>query len=471
MLLFAFIAEIRLNGLGLDMSCTKAAGVCEEANKRWKHMEDVHVYENNFLDNLDSVFLGIYDGYSGKNTALKCSGRLHVFLKEELDSIIRPNQSPPTKKQIAAAFRRSFRRTEESLLLSSEHERSQSRWSGCSAVTCVLSRNECYVANVGNVGALLLRDGNVAKVLTHKHDLYNKKERYRVKNSSGIIVKTERCALINGALGVTRGIGSIGDTALKKCVINEPNVKNVRLDPTDQLIIVASGGFWKVFSYEETIHLVNGFFGQIRMEAKQRIMGGRAQNRRPLKEKREDLTHKSSVQPQLLEVTDQGDYDCKFGVKTGYFVTNETGTRRWKSETSLDKLLLYHKANSDVSLLTKSQNDVEGEDVDETMPASDDDVLDDVTREYLRHHRFSLPDDRTIREMKSSGERELTEEEKARFLAKCLSERLVKCALYAESMDNLTVFVAFLPGFSMINWQMVTPNILEALDEFVEELS
>ena len=36
-------------------------------------------------------------------------------------------------------------------------------------------------------------------------------------------------------------------------------------------------------------------------------------------------------------------------------------------------------------------------------------------------------------------------------------------------MDNITVFVILLPGFSMINWQMVTPDILEALNKFVDD--
>ena len=45
----------------------------------------------------------------------------------------------------------------------------------------------------------------------------------------------------------------------------------------------------------------------------------------------------------------------------------------------------------------------------------------------------------------------------------------MKSALYAESMDNITVFVVLLPGFSMINWQMLTPDILEALNKFVDD--
>ena len=101
--------------------------------------------------------------------------------------------------------------------------------------------------------------------------------------------------------------------------------------------------------------------------------------------------------------------------------------------------------------------------------SSNDVTLDDITLKYLRHHRFSLPDNKTFQVLKDFGGKELTKEEKARLLAKCLAERLVKCALYAASMDNVTVFVVLLPGFSMVNWPMVTPEVLEALDVFVNE--
>ena len=53
----------------------------------------------------------------------------------------------------------------------SEEERSQSRWSGCSAVTCVLTDDMCFIANARNVGAILVRDNDVVKLLTNKHDL------------------------------------------------------------------------------------------------------------------------------------------------------------------------------------------------------------------------------------------------------------------------------------------------------------
>jgi len=460
------IVEIKLTGEGFDLSCTTAVGICEEANKRWKNMEDVHIFQDNFLNHVNSAFFAIYDGYSGKHTAEKCSRHLHVFLKEELDSIMTQKQARPTKKEMTSAFRSSFSKTER-LLVASEEERSQSRWSGCSAVTCVLTDDMCFIADAGNVGAMLLRDNDIVKVLTHKHDLYNKKERERVKKSSGVIVKTEKCALINGALSVTRGIGSIGDMALKKCVINEPGVKIVPLDPSDQLLILASGGFWKMFSYEETTHLVNGFFGQIRKEAKQQIITGKKMNRTTSETKTQ---HQIDAEYHTELFSKTADPANNISGSSDFFNKTERKLTHSKSEENLDILAAYHQDNF---CATTEENNSMNTDNELTytndMTCRNNDVNYDVTIQYLRHHRFSLPDNTTLQLLKGTEEAELTRPEKARLLAKCLAERLVKSALYAESMDNITVFVVLLPGFSMINWQMVTPDILEALNEFVDD--
>ena len=459
------IAEIKLTGEGLDSSCTTAVGICEEANKRWKNMEDLHIFQDNFLNNVNSTFFAIYDGYSGKHTAEKCSRHLHVFLKEELDAITTQKQSKPTKKEVTAAFRSSFSKTER-LLVASTDERSQSRWSGCSAVTCVLTTDTCFIADAGNVGAMLLRDNDIVKVLTHKHDLYNKKERERVKKSSGVIVKTEKCALINGALGVTRGIGNIGDMALKKCIINEPGVKIVPLDPSDQLLILASGGFWKMFSYEETTHLVNGFFGQIRKEAKQQIIAGKKMTTTTSETKTQQID--AEYHNELFSRTA---YPANnFSVSSDFLNKSEGKLTHSKSEENLDTFAAYHREIFDATTEENNSMTTDNELTDANdMTFSDNDVKYDVTVQYLRHHRFSLPDNTTLQLLKATGEAELTRPEKARLLTKCLAERLVKSALYAESMDNITVFVVLLPGFSMINWQMVTPDILEALNKFVDD--
>ena len=450
------VTEFNLRCHGFYLKCASAVGVCEEANKNWKHMdmEDIYTYQDNFLDNVTSCFLAIYDGYSGRNTAVICSQHLHEFLKEELDTILQNERVKPTKRDIAAAFRISFSKTER-MVLQSRHEPFQGRWSGSSAVTCVLTSDTCYVANAGNVGAVLLRGNNVVKVLTHKHDLFNKRERNRVRKSRGIVVKTEKCALINGALGVTRGIGSIGDMALKRCVISEPDVKCVSLDLNDQLIVLASGGFWKVFSYEETTHLVNGFFSQMKNEAKQQV----AANKTLASQTKDKHEFHGGLVNEIFHVIRTAQSEFPGRRYSGKWVT---GLSKNKSEANLNR---YYQEIDDLTV-DNSDNTANG------VTNVNNGVTYDATKgkfhvhiHRLRHRRLSLPDEDTLKLLKGSEEKELTRQEKASLLAKCLAKRLVKCALYAESMDNITVFVVLLPGFSMINWQMVTPDILEAMDQ------
>ncbi|XP_027049984.1 uncharacterized protein LOC113677364 [Pocillopora damicornis] len=56
------IEEIKVTGESFDLSCSIAAGVCEEANKRWKYMEDVHIYKDNFLNNINrACFLRVQE--------------------------------------------------------------------------------------------------------------------------------------------------------------------------------------------------------------------------------------------------------------------------------------------------------------------------------------------------------------------------------------------------------------------------
>lgn len=217
-----------------------------------------------------------------------------------------------------------------------------------------------------------------------------------------------------------------------------------------------------MFSYEETTHLVNGFFGQIRKEAKQQIITGK---------KRTRTTSETKTQHRI-----DAEYHNELFSKTAYPANNFSGSSDFftksegklthsKSEDNLDTFAAYHR---EIFCATTEENNSMTTD-NELTDNDDNDVKYDVTVRYLRHHRFSLPDNTTLQLLKGTGEEELTRPEKARLLAKCLAERLVKSALYAESMDNITVFVVLLPGFSMINWQMVTPDILLALNKFVDD--
>lgn len=375
-------------------------------------MEDAHAYHDNFLEGTESCYFGIYDGYFGRTSAQLCAEKLHVFLKSHLDMPHCGENGELNKHSVVAAFKSAYAEIEKMLLSKgAEEERSHHRWSGCSAVTCVLTRTKCYLANLGNVGAMLLRSNDVVRVLTRKHDLYDKRERDRVRKSSGVIVKTAKSALVNGALGVTRGIGNIGDGALRSCVINEPRIKTMDLDITDQMIVLASSGLWRTFSYEEVVYLINGFFQQINNEIKKC-----------------STVSKNTSTESTVSVAQKRRYSIGL-----------TGDRVKKRENG-DLLKSYN------GTCTKTSLDKGGKRRYSLFSHHE-------TRLYLKSH-----DPPQLLSIKN----------KACLLAKVVSQRLVQSALLAGSKDNITVFVVLLPGFSLVSLDTFTPTLIPYINAAVD---
>ena len=401
-------------------------------------MEDAHAYYDNFLEGTQSSFLGIYDGYCGRTTARQCAECLHVFLKEELDDVRREKNNELSRNDVGSAFKRAYAETEKTLITRGEEERSPNRWSGCSAVTCILTPTTCYLANLGNVGAMLLRSNDVVRVLTRSHDLYDKRERDRVRKTSAVIVKTDKCALVNGALRVTRGIGNIGDGALRSCVINEPRVKSARLEETDQLIVLASSGLWRTFSYEEVVYLIEGFFQQIRVEVKKYIVSKRdsasAVGKKSMAAHAAQRRRHSSA---LTVLSAQGDRDRE------------------------DQLV------SSISLIEDrlewSRNDTTGTSPHSNVSSYFEPAGNATVRQSKR--RRSLPNPQQLQQyLQTSALPQLKPiKEKAGLLAKSISERLVRSAVLAGSKDNITVFVVLLPGFCRVDLGTLVPSALVGL--------
>ena len=212
------------------------------------------VHIDNFLENR-GLFFGIYQGYNGSYVANLCARELHKEVKEHLHHFSDIGENPEI---IKSAFQEAYRRIDKIQLIG-EGEHPWKRWSGCSAVTCLLVNEILYVANVGNVKGFLIRENNTIRGITSSHDLYNRKERLRVRKYCGVLVKTERCALVNGVLDTTRGLGNQGDWRLKICVINKPKFRVVNLKKTDKMVVLASEGVWKIFSYDDVLFLLNKF--------------------------------------------------------------------------------------------------------------------------------------------------------------------------------------------------------------------
>ena len=394
-----YLDQRNIQGRGTTLSCALAFGVCQHANSRWKtSMEDRYAFKDYFCNDPQSGFFAIYDGYSGSMAAEKCARYLGELLENKVESIYQTSMKHENiNEEIAVAFNETFEEIDRILLYGVE-EQSRNRWSGCSALTCLLRGNNLYVANAGNIRAVLCRgDGSIER-LSNNHSPWDKKERHRIRKAKGDVSKSDKTALVNGVVKSTRGLGNHGDPNLKTSVIRTPFVNCLTLEDTDQFLILASNGVWEVFSEEEVILLLEDIIPDIDVRAIVRRMQDRAS---ALEEglpvpKWDEIPRRSKgvASPETEEIS-QGNIANK------------------------DKYCDNDECYS-------SENPTE---MDEDKPIGKSPVL-------------LQPPVPLIRMQGSMIQRD----EKACALAKALSERLVEGAILAGSRDNITVAVVLLNG-------------------------
>ncbi|KAH9491769.1 hypothetical protein Btru_030815 [Bulinus truncatus] len=311
-------------------------------------MEDAKVFEDCFGEDRDKCYLAIFDGYHGSNAASKCGQNLHHFLFREManfDSKIRTTEGGNTaefamfanefefhgpevrnsatglmhqeskilvqeiikscynsyneqtggeavrKKKTLDYFseqmRKAFRNAYDNMDIMLSYgidEKSKIRWSGTSAVTCLIEQEynadsgqinpegggKIYIANVGFIRALLVRDNKYVQI-TKDHTPNNINECRRIHKRGGYITSSEKGPLVNGVLPVTRGLGNFGDKLLKDCVVTEPYFKSIKFDQQAQFLVLASSGIWQVLSDEEVTSLLTRMLPNQHMPPPSRI--------------------------------------------------------------------------------------------------------------------------------------------------------------------------------------------------------
>ena len=114
---------------------------------------------------------------------------------------------------------------------------------GGSTALCALIRDKkLYVANAGDSKAAVIKSNQI-HVITREHRASNEEEKLRVENLGGVIIVHKSRSLVQGSLAVTR---SLGDRKYKKFVSCEPDVHEYDISAEDQMVVMASDGFWDV---------------------------------------------------------------------------------------------------------------------------------------------------------------------------------------------------------------------------------
>ncbi|NXG40571.1 PP2D1 protein, partial [Psilopogon haemacephalus] len=322
----------------VNNSLIKAVSVCQDQNCLWQgDMEDRFVVLDNYGNRSETSFLGLVDGFHGATAAERVATELPLLFldqlaqtdcsykkskneqqildsfatvikadyreKEKIFSSESGRDKANTHEWIHKAYAKSFWRMDRLLRLGRD-EVSKVRWSGCSAVTCLVERipsketdgteeeerkhsanphsplskratgvaGLLHVANIGNTHAVLCKNGK-SHCLSEEHSTSNASETKRVLQNGGSISSNKPDGLVEGYLRTTRGLGHHGDLILKRSVIPVPHTVSVPIDDTCQFLILASNGLWEVLDYHEVFTLtLTTFTHYLRMYKQQNRM-------------------------------------------------------------------------------------------------------------------------------------------------------------------------------------------------------
>ncbi|XP_054991039.1 protein phosphatase 2C-like domain-containing protein 1 [Sorex araneus] len=443
----------------------KGVAVCNDRNTIWKaSMNDRFTIVNEFGHKPDVCFLGLFDGHHGATAADLTAMELHILLLhqlaqfdpsyqmtlqeqevinsfctvfkkeytciEELFSTKERTEKRCGYTKIHSAFAKAFLRMDRLLRLGRKEE-SKFRWSGCSALACVLEGNikhpsvtmnlrgnddehmmaenfasgkmpqvisgVLHVANTGNVEAVLCRNGK-GFCLTKEHTTRNIHERKRVLEKGAVISSNEPYGLIEGQEKLTRGLGFHGHPKLKNVIIPAPQTISVPIDDLCQFLILATNGLWEVLDKKEVTALAITIFQTY------------------------EKTYSSNQAKGSLFSPNSEPYKSK---------SNSNIPSEFKSDS--ERIVSTINPGVTLSDSNLAQNII-------SNPENKDTLLSEVTDFENKTYQHSTPED-------SSGkQKESRPQNFYKSAAEYLSHELVNAALAAGSKDNITIMVILLSG-------------------------
>ncbi|KAK1173098.1 protein phosphatase 2C-like domain-containing protein 1 isoform X1 [Acipenser oxyrinchus oxyrinchus] len=314
-----YIAEHVVNTRKVSHPLIRAVSTCEEKNAAWKpQMEDVSVLIDQYGGKTGTCFIGLFDGFHGKFASQVTSKELPILVLEQLSKCPSSTYSVTSEdlkmlagfdtlfqemcednntgsalpvlfsvednvcdpERVHRAFAKAFWKMDRLLGLGRD-ETSRIRWSGCTALICLIEstakarKSEAemaengntigiptnqqgrvtgmiHIANAGNTHAVLCKNGK-GHHLTQDHSTSNHKERCRIYQNGGKISVHEPHGLVEGLTRATRGLGHHGDPLLKKCVIPVPSSLSLPIDDSFQFLILASSGLWDVLNKDKVV--------------------------------------------------------------------------------------------------------------------------------------------------------------------------------------------------------------------------
>ena len=225
-----------------------------------EHLSTVDLVVPRFNASETEMLLGLFDGQALSSGGSKIAKYLHenfghVFAQELKGLKTRQNETP------VDALRRAFLSTNKDLAtIAVQHTEVRPRTThrGSNQPPLVLSKEDLtaggvatvvylrgldlYVANVGDVQAMVIQTDGGHKILTRKHDPAEPSERSRIREAGGWVSRNGR---LNDTLGVSRAFGY---TDMMPIVQAAPYVSNMTIREQDDIILMATSELWEYLS-------------------------------------------------------------------------------------------------------------------------------------------------------------------------------------------------------------------------------
>ena len=437
--------EVSLKSFKTDLNHGVSLGVCQSANEKWKSvMEDAYSCEMEHISGTTCGFFAVYDGYNGQKAARKCANRLHVIQKDNLAQIDASEEFCESGDcRLLACLQQAYDEVDK-LLLQGDEETSRNRWSGCSATTCLLRGGHLHVANVGNVKGILLKEDGSLQTITEDHTPSNKKERHRIK-CNGDVRKLSKTVWVNGIATTTRGLGNHGDPIFKLNVISVPAVCCIPLDADDEIILLASGGFWEVFNEEEVSVLVQDWFEKKENEQDERGNGKteeeNASFENPIRiivegEVQVHVPTQAETKSELLSLNN----NAQAGLHEENCEQHQCDDRKGHDDNNA-RLACGNTQDSLSNGRRQECIDYKNESVETNCLLLNEESSSSSGKPY--HNITTMHDNDGIRNLSTGFLKDLAGQDGCKICLK-LSKNLVRAALNAGAKDNITVMVVLL---------------------------
>ncbi|KAI0136736.1 protein phosphatase 2C [Xylariales sp. AK1849] len=246
-----------------------------------EHLSTIDLVVPRFNSSDSEVLLGLFDGQALSSGGSKIAKYLHenfghIFAMELKALKTRQNETPYD------ALRRAFLSLNKDLVtIASSHTEERPSGahrpsaaplalskedlnSGGVATVAYLQSQELYIANVGDVQAMLIQSDGSHKILTRKHDPAEPSERQRIRDAGGWV---SRQGKLNDLLDVSRAFGYVD---LMPSVQAAPHVTHVSITPQDEIVLIATKELWEFLTPGLVVDVARSERGDL-MRASQKL--------------------------------------------------------------------------------------------------------------------------------------------------------------------------------------------------------